>query len=65
MCLKLADWSEIKYKKIVFKLDEILKGVLFIILFTLILAGNMVLNSPRNNGWWGEKFLIRENNFHI
>lgn len=43
MCLKLAYWSEIKFKKIVLMLDEIPKGVLF----TLILAGNMVLNSQR------------------
>lgn len=63
--LQLAHWSEIKFKKIVLMLDEILKGVLFTLLFTLILAGNMVLRSPRNNGRGGESFPIRENNFHI
>lgn len=63
--LQLARWSEIKFKKIVLTLDEILKGVLFALLFTPILAGNTVLRSPRNNGRWGESFPIRENNFHI
>lgn len=48
--LKLAHRSEIKFKKIVVMLGEILKGALFTILFTLILAGNTVLSSPRNNG---------------
>lgn len=63
--LKLAHWSEIKFKEIVLMLDEILKGVLFNVPFTLILAGNTVLSIQRNNVWWGESFPIRENNFLI
>lgn len=63
--LQLAHWSEIKSKKILLILDEILKGVLFTLLFILILAGNVVLRSPRDNGRWGESFPIRENIFHV
>lgn len=42
------------------KSDGVLKGVLFTLLFTLILAGNMVLGSPRNKDKWGDHFPLEE-----
>lgn len=42
------------------KSDGVLKGVLFTLLFTLILAGNMVLGSPRNKDKRGDHFPLEE-----
>lgn len=42
---------------------EFLRGILFTLLFTLVLAGNMALGSPRNSDRWGDYFPLEEKIF--
>lgn len=39
---------------------KFLRSILFTLLFTLVLAGNMLLGSPRNNDRWGDHFPLEE-----
>lgn len=39
---------------------EVLKGVIFTFPFTLILAGNTVLGSPRNSDRWWDHFPLEQ-----
>lgn len=43
--------------------EEVLKGVLFTVLFTLTLAENLVLGSPRANDRWGDRFPLQDTVF--
>lgn len=58
--LYLAHWSEIKFKWTMPMSEEVLKGVLLALLFTLTLAENLVLASLRTMMGGGDRFPLRQ-----